>query len=42
MVCQSVDALEKELTDLANADGDSIVMGAQWKVYHDGLSSVRL
>ena len=41
VVCQSVDALEKELTDLSNADGDSIVMGGQWKVY-DGLSSVRL
>ncbi|KAM5541505.1 hypothetical protein V8D89_004695 [Ganoderma adspersum] len=41
VACQSVDAMEKELTELADADGDSIVVGGQWKVY-DNLASVRL
>ena len=41
MACQSVDTLEEELTDLADTDGDNILVGRQWKVYDD-LDSVQL
>nr|VWP01746.1 Global transcription regulator sge1 [Ganoderma boninense] len=41
ILAQIVDTLEEELTDLADTDGDNILVGRQWKVYDD-LGSVQL
>ena len=40
-VCPSVDALEKELTGLADANGDSVAFGKPWTL-HDDLHSVHV
>ncbi|KAI0354728.1 hypothetical protein OH77DRAFT_487112 [Trametes cingulata] len=39
--CRSVDALERELVDLADDNGNAVALGRPWKLYGD-LDSVQL